>query len=107
MKLPRRNFLHLGRGRRRAPGRVAIGESASLSTRPVRLIVPFAPGGGSDTLARLMGQWLSERLGQQLVIENRPGGGASIGTEAAVRASPDGYTLFLAGGLAFDAKRPA
>jgi tripartite-type tricarboxylate transporter receptor subunit TctC len=68
-------------------------------TRPVRLIVPIAPAGASDITARLMGQWLSERLGQQFVIDNRPGGGGNVGTEAAVKAPPDGYTLLLVGGL--------
>jgi tripartite-type tricarboxylate transporter receptor subunit TctC len=66
-------------------------------TRPVRLIVPFGPAGGTDITARLIGQWLSERLGQQFVIENRPGAGSNIGTEAVVRAAPDGYTLGLFG----------
>jgi tripartite-type tricarboxylate transporter receptor subunit TctC len=65
-------------------------------SRPVRWIVPFPPGGGTDILARLIGQWLSERLGQQFVIDNRPGGGSNIGTEAVVHAPPDGYTLLLA-----------
>src|SRR5262249_37576549 len=66
-------------------------------TRPVRLIVPVAPAGASDITARLMGQWLSERLGQQFVIDNRPGDGTNIGTEAVVRASPDGHTLLMVG----------
>jgi tripartite-type tricarboxylate transporter receptor subunit TctC len=64
-------------------------------TRPVRIIVPFAPAGGTDIAARLMGQWLSERLGQPFVIENRPGAAGNIGTEAAVRAPADGYTLLV------------
>ncbi len=62
----------------------------------MRVIVGFAPGGAPDILARLLGPWLSERLGQQFVVENRPGGGSNIGTEAVVRASPDGYTILLA-----------
>ena len=66
-------------------------------SRPVRIIVPFAPAGASDITARLIGQWLSERLGQQFVIENRPGGGGNIGTEAVVRAPADGYTLLMVG----------
>jgi tripartite-type tricarboxylate transporter receptor subunit TctC len=68
-------------------------------TRPVRLIVPLAPAGASDITARLIGQWLSERLGQQFVIDNRPGGGGNIGTEAVVRSPADGYTLLLVGGF--------
>jgi tripartite-type tricarboxylate transporter receptor subunit TctC len=67
-------------------------------SRPVRIVVPFTPGGASDITARLMGQWLSERLGQQFVIDNRPGGGTNIGTEAVVRAPADGYTLLMVGG---------
>ena len=69
-------------------------------TRPVRIVAPTAPGGASDILARLMGQWLSERLGQPFVIENRPGAGTTIGTEAVVKAPPDGYTLLLVGAAA-------
>jgi tripartite-type tricarboxylate transporter receptor subunit TctC len=65
-------------------------------TRPVRLVAPAAPASASDILGRLMGQWLSERLGQQFIIENRPGGGNNIGTEAVVRAPADGYTLLMA-----------
>src|SRR5258707_15140054 len=62
-------------------------------TRPVRIVVPYPAGGGNDIVARLIGQWLSERFGQPFVIENRPGGGSNIGTETVVRAAPDGYTL--------------
>jgi tripartite-type tricarboxylate transporter receptor subunit TctC len=98
MKLPRRNFLHLAAGAAALPAVSRIARAQTYPSRPVRLIVPFAPAGGADTIARLMGQWLSERLGQPFIIENRPGAGANIGTEAVVRASPDGYTLLIAGG---------
>ena len=95
MKLPRRQFLHLAAGAASltAVSRIAWGQS--YPTRPVRIIVATAPGGLPDILARLIGPWLSGRLGQQFVIENRPGGGSTIGTEAVVRAPPDGYTLLL------------
>jgi tripartite-type tricarboxylate transporter receptor subunit TctC len=75
-----------------------IARAQAYPTRPVRIVVPFTPGGASDITARLMGQWLSERLGQQFVIDNRPGGGTNIGTEAVVRAPADGYTLLMVGG---------
>jgi hypothetical protein len=96
MKLPRRNFLHLAAGAAALPAVSRIARAQAYPARPVRLIAPVAPAGASDILARLIGQWLSERLGQQFVIENRPGGGNNIGTEAVVRAPADGYTLLMA-----------
>jgi tripartite-type tricarboxylate transporter receptor subunit TctC len=97
MKLPRRNFLHLAAGAVALPAVSRVARAQAYPSRPVRIIVPFAPAGSGDILARLIGQWLSERLGQPFVIENRPGGGGNIGTEAVVRAPADGYTLLLAG----------
>jgi tripartite-type tricarboxylate transporter receptor subunit TctC len=97
MKLPRRQFLHVAAGAAALPAVSRVANAQSYPTRPVRLIVPFAAGGGTDITARVMGQWLSERLGQQFVIDNRPGGGTNIGTEAVVRAPADGYTQLLAG----------
>jgi tripartite-type tricarboxylate transporter receptor subunit TctC len=98
MKLPRRNFLHLAAGAAALPAVSRVAWAQAYPSRPVHLIAPFAAGGTSDTVARLMGQWLSERFGQPFVIEDRPGAGSNIGTEAVVRASPDGYTLLIAGG---------
>ena len=97
MKLPRRTFLHLAAGAAALPALRRVARAQTYPARPVRWIVGFAPGGGNDLVARLMGQWLSERLGQQFIIENRPGAGSNIATEVVVRAPPDGYTLLLAG----------
>jgi len=97
MKLPRRNFLHLAAGAAALPAVSRFAWAQTYPSRPVRIIVGFAPGGGNDIIARLMGQWLLERLGQQFVIENRPGAGTNIATEVVVNAPPDGYTLLLAG----------
>jgi tripartite-type tricarboxylate transporter receptor subunit TctC len=95
MKLPRRKFLHLTMGAAALPVISRFASAQTYPTRLVRIVVAAAAGGGLDILARLMGQWLSERLGQPFVIENRPGGGNNIGTEAVVRAAADGYTLLL------------
>src|SRR5262245_45943274 len=95
MKLPRRRFLHLAAGAAALPAVSRFAWAQAYPIRPVRIIVGFAAGGAGDIAARLMGQWLSERLGQQFVIDNRPNGGGNIGTEAVVRAPADGYTLLL------------
>jgi tripartite-type tricarboxylate transporter receptor subunit TctC len=93
MKLPRRRFLHLAAGAAALPAVTRNARAQGYPTRPVRIIVGFPAGGGNDVIARLIGQWLSERLGQQFVIENRPGAGSNIAVEAVVRAPADGYTL--------------
>src|SRR5215472_11182629 len=93
MKLPRRNFLHLAAGAAALSALPRVAGAEAYPSRPVHLIVPFGPAGATDITARLIGQWLSERLGEQFIVENRPGAGGNIGTEAVVRASPDGYTL--------------
>ena len=95
MKLPRRNFLHLAAGVAALPAVSRVTWAQAYPSRPVRVVVGFPAGGPIDIVARLIGPWLSERLGQQFVIDNRPGGGGNIGTEAVVRAPPDGHTLLL------------
>ena len=101
MKLPhRRHFLHLAAGAAALPAASRFAWAQAYPTRSVRIIAATGPGGAPDILARLLGQWLSERLGQQFVTENRPGGGNTIGTEVVVRAPPDGYTLLLVDGTA-------
>jgi tripartite-type tricarboxylate transporter receptor subunit TctC len=97
MKLPRRQFLHLAAGAAVLTSMPQMANAQSYPTRTIRWIVPMAAGDMPDILARLMGQWLSERLGKPVVFDNRPGAGTNIGTEAAVRAPPDGYSLVLLG----------
>jgi tripartite-type tricarboxylate transporter receptor subunit TctC len=97
MKLQRRQFLYLAAGAAALPAVPRIARAQTYPCRPVRFIVGYAPAGGTDIFARLIGQWLSERLGQTFTIENRPGAGTNIATEAVVNAPPDGYTLLLAG----------
>ena len=96
MKLPRRKFLHLAAGAAAFPVATRIASAESYPSRPVHIIVGFPPGGATDVNARLIGQWLSERLGQPFIVENRPGAGSNIGTELVVHARPDGYTVLLA-----------
>src|SRR5262245_50207295 len=95
MKLPRRQFLHLAAGAAAIPAVTRTAWAQAYPTRPVRIVVGFPPGGGSDIVARLI--WLSERLGQPFVVENRPGAATNIAAEAVVRSTPDGYTLLLFG----------
>ena len=95
LKLPRRQFLHLAAGAAALPAVSRFAWAQAYPARPVRIIVGLPAGGGADITARLMGQWPSERLGQQFLIENRPGAGTNVAAEAVVRAAPDGYTLLL------------
>src|SRR6516164_8851617 len=98
MKLPRRNFLHLAAGAAALPAMSRVARAQAYPTRPVRVIVPFAPGGGTDIFARIAAQKLGESLGQQFYIENIAGAGGNIGVGQAARATPDGYTVLFAFG---------
>jgi len=98
MKLPRRKFLHLAAGAAALPTLSRIAGAQTYPTRLVRIVVGFSPGGPIDISARIIAQWLSERLGQQFIVDNRPGAGGTVGTETVVRATPDGYTLLMANG---------
>jgi tripartite-type tricarboxylate transporter receptor subunit TctC len=93
MKLPRRGFLHMAAGAIALPPVSRVAWAQSFPSRPVRIVIGYPAGGGGDLLIRVFGQWLSERLGQQFFVDNRPGAGGNIGTEAVVKAPPDGYTL--------------
>jgi len=93
MKLPRRQFLRLAAGAVALPAVSRVATAQTYPTKPVRIVVGFPPGSGPDVVARLTGQWLSEPLGQQFIIDNRPGAGSNIGAEAVARSPPDGYTL--------------
>jgi tripartite-type tricarboxylate transporter receptor subunit TctC len=95
MNLPRRRFLKLAAGATTLPMFSGVARAQAYPTRPVRWIVPYAPGAGADIVVRLLGEWLSERFGQPLILDNRPGGASNIGTETVVRALPDGHTLLL------------
>src|SRR5215468_4509956 len=91
----RRQFLHLATGAAALPALPLIARAQTYPTRPVRIIVGFAAGGPNDVVARLIGLWLSERLGQQFIVENRTGAGGNVATDAVIKAPPDGYTLLL------------
>jgi len=97
MTLPRRQLLQLAAVAAALPAAARLATAQTYPSRPVRWIVPYPPGGATDFVARLVGQWLTERLGQQFIIENRPGGGTNIGVQAVVNAPPDGYTLLFFG----------
>ncbi len=101
MKLPRRQFLHLAAGAAALPAASRLAWAQAYPARPVHIVVGFGPGTGLDLYARIIGQWLSERLGQPVVIDNRPGAGTNLATESVVNAPPDGYTLLMASTAAF------
>ena len=101
MKLPRRQFLHLAAGTALLPAAARLARAQSYPTRPLHIVVGFGAGTGLDLYARIIGQWLSERLGQAVIIDNRPGAGTNLATEAVVNAAPDGYTLLMASTAAF------
>ena len=103
MKLPRRNFLRLAAGAASLPAVSCIARAQAYPARPVRVIVPFAPGGQTDAIGRLIAQKLSERLGQQFYVENMPGAGGNIGAGRAAQSAPDGYTILVVDGIAFAA----
>jgi tripartite-type tricarboxylate transporter receptor subunit TctC len=96
MKRPRRQFLHLAVGAVALPAVTRIARAQAYPTRPVRIVVGFPAGGGNDLYGRLIAQWLSERLGQQFVVENRAGAGGNLAAESVAHAAPDGYTLLVA-----------
>jgi len=98
MKLPRRKFLYLTAAIGAFPSNLRFAWAQTYPSRPVHIIVGFPPGGGPDIVARMLGEWLSARLGKSFVIENRPGAGTNLATETVVRAAPDGYTLLGAAG---------
>src|SRR5215831_18325304 len=93
--LGRRNFLHLAACAAALPAASRVARAQAYPTRPVRLIVGWPPGGGADTVSRIVGQWLSERLGQQVIIENRPGASTNIAAQAVINSPPNGYTLLF------------
>src|SRR5258708_4011079 len=95
MNLPRRTFLHLAAGAAALPATSRIAGAETYPTRPVHIVAPYPPGASPDLVARLIAQWLSERLGQPVVVDNRPGAAGNIGTERAAKSAPDGYTLLI------------
>jgi tripartite-type tricarboxylate transporter receptor subunit TctC len=95
VKVPRRQFLHLAAGAAALPAASRIARAQTYPTRPVRIIVPFAPGGGLDFVARVIGEYLTRGIGQQVIVENKSGGAGMIGTETAAKSPPDGYTVLV------------